>query len=54
MNEEKTSATELKPSDTSPSPGSGLQQRAKETAQTAKKEIEALKSAAREEGSAAV
>ena len=54
MNEEKTSATELKPPETSPSPGSGLQQRAKEAAQTAKKEIETLKSAAREEGSAAV
>ena len=54
MNEEKTSATELKPSETSPSPGSGLQQRAKETAQTAKKEIETLKSATREESSAAV
>ena len=39
MNEEKTSATELKPSETSPSPGSGLQQTAKETAQTAKKEL---------------
>ena len=54
MNENKTSATELKPPETSPSPGSGLQRRAKEAAQTAKKEIETLKSAAREEGSAAV
>jgi gas vesicle protein len=54
MNEQKTASAELNPPKAPPSSGSGLQQRAKEAAQAAKKEIETLKSTAREEGSAAV
>ena len=42
------------PSSMPPSPGSGLKQMAKETAQTAKEKLEPLKSAAQEQGGAAV
>ena len=57
MNEERISAPGSSPTETSSmpqSPGSGLKQMAKETAQTAKTKIETLKSAAQEQGGAAV
>ena len=58
MNEEKISSSDPNPSepysDTPELPGSGLQQMAKETAETAKAKIETLKSAAQEQGAAAV
>jgi gas vesicle protein len=58
MNEEKISAPGSSPpempSNVPQSPGTGLKQMAKETAQTAKTKIETLKSAAQEQGGAAV
>ena len=58
MNEEKISApgssSPETPFDTPRSPGSGLQQMAKEATQTAKTKIETLKSAAQEQGGAAI
>jgi gas vesicle protein len=58
MNEEKISPPGSSPSEapsgTPQSPDSGLQQIAKETAQTAKTKIETLKNAAKEQGGAAV
>jgi hypothetical protein len=54
MNEEQTSSSQSKPSEPPLLSGSDMPQTTKDAASTAKTQIETLKSAAKEEGSAAL